>query len=931
MWNTWSRSILVLAATFASIQHSRADGWVTTTCIFSTSEETPPASFTYSNCPGGAAFIQGENANVQITGSSVIVSMPQGQTAGEINIDALPALPPNSLPPYPSSAGVQFTVTPPPGGTIECYLPTKDSQGGISDTTNPYIVNAPANVVPPKPVTVTILTAASVIPTCIVDNNGGDYVFTNIAYLQSYASDDGLSLLPNPNPPASISFDPKRTFASQAVNNFSLDDATMAPNSTCAWSLGNFGQSPPPPPCSLDLVLGKSTVFSGVLTATGSDPNFLPTVANPQATGVNPLDITPIYLNLGSPTGDGTTQTQTIYLGQAATTNGYNFVFPSFLFDKPKKALFAVASGSGDLDGAYDYLDYGDFGNVTPATNLNANVRVRQTKPLGIVYSTLSLGLDFVDPSNFSADITESNALIQGMYPIADNGINWTPGPSFTASTISVATGKKLVTEDLDEIQFETLISNPGVQTAVAFVPASYFPTHGMPGVFGEAYQPAIGQGFHPVAAIVTDGYWSTTPHEVAHTFGVPHYYAAPLVNGYWPAQTEPVTNTPDLMDGGSSTYQYRFNPPARWISNVPGIYTVNTPVTAQNPFGFKTVTDPNYLGEYATIFDALLAPPAPDPTVMIIAGTITQDGQVALKPVYFLTNGSATPYDPAAPGMVSSINSDGSILAQSSFYTSFNLLGDDGSVIPVDSSFFAIQVPVATGPSKLQISYNGKVAASVNPNSELLIDAIKAIPDSTFIKDAKQERRRLLNRAERIESLLGACERITTTKNSDNWIRIACTDRVEEMVLALRRKVDKELNDSTVTSGPLQITKEQALGTVDYVELSLLGSPRIQALGHPVTIKVLPNDSKGILSLASVTQGQYGAVSVNPNGTVTYKPDSHKPEADSFTVTVEDAEGVSESVTVSIIAPCLEDRWLNRWAKRFDLTGVGLPESTDR
>jgi VCBS repeat-containing protein len=115
-------------------------------------------------------------------------------------------------------------------------------------------------------------------------------------------------------------------------------------------------------------------------------------------------------------------------------------------------------------------------------------------------------------------------------------------------------------------------------------------------------------------------------------------------------------------------------------------------------------------------------------------------------------------------------------------------------------------------------------------------------------------------------------------------------------------------------------MTRGQVLSTVDFVALQLLGSPIIQPGRKDFVIRIFPFDSEGVLSIASVTQGTYGTVTTNKNGTLTYKPDSNEPKADSFVVTVQDTEGDTISETVSIVSPCNGDTTVGRWANRFEV-----------
>jgi hypothetical protein len=226
------------------------------------------------------------------------------------------------------------------------------------------------------------------------------------------------------------------------------------------------------------------------------------------------------------------------------------------------------------------------------------------------------------------------------------------------------------------------------------------------------------------------------------------------------------------------------------------------------------------------------------------------------------------------------------------------------------------VQVP-SSNVDSIQIVSQGKTLSTISPNSQLLVDAIQQIPTTSYIKNAKLDSALLLTQAREIESLVKECQKLQSDKQHDNWLKTVCSDVVEESVLSLRTEIDRNLNESTATSSPLQITKSSVLSTVDFVGLNLLASPTIQAGGHSFIVKVLPNDARGVLSISSVTQGLNGSVDINKDGTISYKPNPGKPEPDSFTITIQDIEGASIVKTVSIILPCLDNN-IGRWSTRF-------------
>ena len=78
-----------------------------------------------------------------------------------------------------------------------------------------------------------------------------------------------------------------------------------------------------------------------------------------------------------------------------------------------------------------------------------------------------------------------------------------------------------------------------------------------------------------------------------------------------------------------------------------------------------------------------------------------------------------------------------------------------------------------------------------------------------------------------------------------------------------------------------------------------------------PVTITVLSNDSDpdgDALSVSSVTQPLHGTVAINPNGTVTYTPAANYNGPDSFTYTISDGHGGTDTATVNLTVTPVND-----------------------
>ncbi|MCG3159248.1 MAG: hypothetical protein JMDDDDMK_00234 [Acidobacteria bacterium] len=88
---------------------------------------------------------------------------------------------------------------------------------------------------------------------------------------------------------------------------------------------------------------------------------------------------------------------------------------------------------------------------------------------------------------------------------------------------------------------------------------------------------------------------------------------------------------------------------------------------------------------------------------------------------------------------------------------------------------------------------------------------------------------------------------------------------------------------------------------TVNVLVVAVNGNPvarpdaAVTPENTPVDISVLANDTDpdgDALTVISVTQGAYGSVAINPNGTVKYTPNPNTYGTDSFTYTVSDGQG---------------------------------------
>jgi hypothetical protein len=226
-----------------------------------------------------------------------------------------------------------------------------------------------------------------------------------------------------------------------------------------------------------------------------------------------------------------------------------------------------------------------------------------------------------------------------------------------------------------------------------------------------------------------------------------------------------------------------------------------------------------------------------------------------------------------------------------------------NSGTIPVNSIPVLLTVPYSSAAGAVQIVYNNKTVLSVSPSSQLLITAIQEIPPSSFNRDAKVESEVLLAQAKAIDQLLTGCA--VGRSGHDRNQQVSCANQAILLTVNLRAEINIFLNNSTVTTSPLQMTKQQVLATVDSVTLHMLPTMNVPGHNHPFEIWVLPpetEDDRDVFSVVSATQGTNGSVAVDKDGTITYKPVGVS-KADSFTVTLEDTEGVTVTRTVNVTA----------------------------
>lgn len=116
-------------------------------------------------------------------------------------------------------------------------------------------------------------------------------------------------------------------------------------------------------------------------------------------------------------------------------------------------------------------------------------------------------------------------------------------------------------------------------------------------------------------------------------------------------------------------------------------------------------------------------------------------------------------------------------------------------------------------------------------------------------------------------------------------------------------------VNDGTVDSDPATVSI-----TVTPVNDTPVASGRDVTIqeDESVTIDVLQNSSdvdNDVLTVAAITQGTHGAVTINDDGTLAYTPEANFCGTDAFTYTVSDGKGGTDTATVNVTVTEVNDR----------------------
>jgi hypothetical protein len=428
-------------------------------------------------------------------------------------------------------------------------------------------------------------------------------------------------------------------------------------------------------------------------------------------------------------------------------------------------------------------VDPGMLVEPSPTTS-NIPVNVDQTRNLNVGFVGIN-GCTAPATDCYSSHLTEFDSAVQNMstfiqavYPIADQGSSLgvvAGNPAFSGTVVSAGPSPDFtgMAQDLLNLSIMAKLSSPSLDYVGGIVPSGYFTYHHMTSSAG----PIVGYNgieLNQHSFLVEEDAWTGAAHELGHLFTLTDLYGTngscnDLVSGYWPSDNPPlpISNLPELMCGSQPN-----NPLANWIGQV----------------------------SFSTIFK-LLEQPATDPEVLLVTGLLTSSGEFQSSALYHSLNGTLSASE-TGNFSVNVLDPTGKVISTLSQNITFQADLDPVGVVSVNAVPIVVSVPYASNADQVQIVFNKKTIASYSPNSELLVDAIKAIPSAEYKRNPLLGSWILLGEANLISDFL---------KQGQTWVAILIAEDLKAQAGLL-------LNPSFQKTDPRQTSQADLIMDINSV-----------------------------------------------------------------------------------------------------------------
>ena len=209
---------------------------------------------------------------------------------------------------------------------------------------------------------------------------------------------------------------------------------------------------------------------------------------------------------------------------------------------------------------------------------------------------------------------------------------------------------------------------------------------------------------------------------------------------------------------------------------------------------------------DYSRLIERLR--PQVDPPSLVVTGVLTRDGHFSPSAWDYLPEATSSDSEPLPVGAhysVRVLNRSGAVIAEVMRPAVFELIVEEreaeveASVIPV-----AVTVAYPADGERLQVTLDGVVKHEEAISPKLLTDAVRALPNGSFVKNADQMRNALLNK---VAAFAGMIERRQTLAARNKLIN------------DVRKSVTAWLLDEFVSDDLLSTTKARLLNLIDAEE----------------------------------------------------------------------------------------------------------------
>ena len=409
-------------------------------------------------------------------------------------------------------------------------------------------------------------------------------------------------------------------------------------------------------------------------------------------------------------------------------------------------------------------IDESDFTNNTKLRRVD----VRGTKALNLAYVGIEGcrggGCGYGPLQEFLLDVINGSAFVDATFPVPV--VNWsTTGgligspsrePRFFLNPISgrleLSRWDQGVVEDLVTVHTVGFLTNPQAIRSIGIVPDGYFSYHSAPDGVGAGQTPGE-------AGLVTEGYWTSTAHELAHTFGFQHDSDDVLTQGgYWVAAMRPIPTRDSFMPAG--------NPQFRRL-------------------------DRDWIGRslYFALMDSRFLRTIADPSLLLVAAVPNRDGGLEMYPSYIQNAG------------VPSQTGEGDYVVQLLDVNGQPVVEHRLPFVATDSGPLLAKVPFPDKAVSLVIRRAEQILVRSVVGATVLADAVGTIPEAGFERNSSQRRTALLNKIASLELQL----QTGATRGAAQRLR-----------QDIRRSLENWLVDDYRVESPIQYTKANIIALVD-------------------------------------------------------------------------------------------------------------------